>query len=396
MRLSRPGLGQLTYCTNIHAAEHLPAVLEGLRTHLPAVKAAVSPTAPFGVGLRLAASACQALQHPRAFSDLRNLLAENQCYVFTINGFPYGAFHGQKVKQDVYSPDWSTPERLTYSNQLAEILARLLPPEQAGTVSTVPGTFKAWADGRVEAITGNLVRHAAFLSDLENRTGKRVMLTLEPEPCCFLETIEETIDYFQDRLFGKEAISLFAGMQGVQPEAAQQALRRYLGVCYDVCHAAVEYEDPQQSIAALRNAGIAIGKLQLSSALRIAEVGPGTPGQLRPFDEPVYLHQVVERRGENLIRHTDLPDALEVADQAIGSEWRIHFHVPVFLAELEHFGTTQDFLSAILKFHQKDPISDHLEVETYTWDVLPPALRNVGISEAIARELNWVKSELGE
>ena len=396
MRLSRPELGQLTYCTNIHAAEHWPDVLAGLRSHLPTIKSAVSPDAPFGVGLRLGASATDSLQQAEAFSDLQGLLDEHRCYVFTINGFPFGAFHGQKVKEDVYSPDWSTPERLTYSNRLAEILARLLPPDQAGTVSTVPGTFKAWAHGRTEAITENLIRHAAFLLDLENRTGKHVMLTLEPEPCCFLETIEETVDYFQDHLFSAAAARRLTDIQGIALGDAEDALRRHLGVCYDVCHAAVEYEDPRDSISALKDAGIAVGKLQLSSALKIAEVNPDTPSQLRPFDEPVYLHQVIENRSGNLLRYSDLPIALDAAEEAIGNEWRIHFHVPVFLDTLEHFGTTQHFLTEILALHKADPISDHLEVETYTWDVLPQALRNVSMSEAIARELNWVKSELGE
>ncbi len=396
MHLSRPDLGQLTYCTNIHAAEHLPDVLAGLRSHLPAIKAAVSPGASFGVGLRLAASAAEALQDPAALEELIGVLEDNDCYVFTINGFPYGAFHGQKVKEEVYSPDWSTPERLTYSNRLAGILARLLPDGIDGTISTVPGTFKPWAKGRVEAMTENLVRHVAFLVDLHARTGKSIMLTLEPEPCCFLETIEETVAYFRDHLFAGGAVEKLAALTDLAGGGASSALRRHLGVCYDVCHAAVEYEDPAGSVAALRDAGIAIGKLQLSSALKIAQVDEQSPQQLRPCDEPVYLHQVIQKGAGGLTWFSDLPEALDQAAQSAGTEWRIHFHVPVFLDRLEHFGTTQDFLREILAIQRQKPISGHLEVETYTWDVLPGPLRNVGMSEAIARELNWVRNELGE
>ena len=151
---------------------------------------------------------------------------------------------------------------------------------------------------------------------------------------------------------------------------------------------------PAGSVEALRNAGIAIPKLQLSSALRIAEMTAETVEALAPFDEPVYLHQVIERRDNELVRHLDLPGALAAIDQAIGHEWRVHFHVPIFLDELEHFSTTQDFLKQILALHRKQPISGHLEVETYTWDVLPERYRGVEVSTAIARELNWVKQQL--
>lgn len=396
MRLARPELGQLTYCTNIHAGESWPEVLASLQTHVPEIKAAVSPDAPFGVGLRLGASAVEALQEKSALADLAALLEENDSYVFTINGFPYGAFHGERVKEDVYSPDWSTPERLLYSNRLADTLATLLPEGMDGTVSTVPGTFKAWADGRVDAITDNLIRHAAHLVELERSTGKAVMLTLEPEPCCFLETVAESVAYFRDHLFAGSAAERLGALTGLGTGDAAAALRRHLGLCYDVCHAAIEFEDPAASLAELREAGIAVGKLQLSSALRIASFGDASPDQLRPFDEPVYLHQVIQRKDGTLTRFKDLPDALEVAGEAAGSEWRVHFHVPVFLDELKDFGTTQDFLREILALHRTAPISGHLEVETYTWDVLPDRYRNVGLSEAIARELNWVKDELGE
>jgi len=396
MRLARPELGQLTYCTNIHAGEKWPDVLASLKSHLPDIKAATCPDRPFGVGLRLGASAVQALQDPAAFDELAAVLSDNDSYVFTINGFPYGAFHGERVKEDVYAPDWSTDDRLTYSNQLADILARLLPDGMDGTVSTVPGTFKPWMEGRVDAITDNLLRHAAYLVELEQRTDRTVMMTLEPEPYCFLETIAESVAYFRDHLFSDDAVARLSALTGLDADAAAAALRRHLGLCYDVCHAAIEYEDPEASIAALKEAGIAIGKVQLSSALRIAALDAASPDQLRPFDEPVYLHQVIQRDGDTLTRYRDLPDALEQAGSAIGSEWRVHFHVPVFLDRLKDFGTTQDFLREILAIHRRAPISGHLEVETYTWDVLPDRYRNVGLSEAIARELNWVRGELGE
>jgi hypothetical protein len=165
-------------------------------------------------------------------------------------------------------------------------------------------------------------------------------------------------------------------------------------VCYDVCHAAVEFEDPAGSLRALHAAGISVPKLQLSAALRIADVGPETAEQLRPFDEPVYLHQVVQRNGEELTRYLDLPDALATIDQSIGAEWRVHFHVPIFLAELKDFSTTQAFLREILALHRREPISAHLEVETYTWDVLPAHYRQVDVASAIARELTWVIEQL--
>ncbi len=389
-----PSLGHLTYCTNIHAGETWPEVRAGLRRHLPPIKAAVAPKVPFGVGLRLSAVAAEALEQAAALEELQSLLDAGGYYVFTINGFPYGAFHGQRVKEGAYRPDWSEAPRLDYTNRLADILARLLPEGMTGSVSTVPGTFKPWAEGAVDAITHNLVAHVGHLVALKERTGKRVLLALEPEPYCLLETIEETIDFFQARLFGTAATRQLSEQIGLAAPAAEAALRRHLGVCYDVCHAAVEFEDPRASVAALQAAGIEIAKVQLSSALRIRSVESTTAERLRPFDEPVYLHQVVERRGTELHRYLDLPEALAGIDEAQGNEWRIHFHVPIFLEELEEFSTTQDFLGEILALHREDPITEHLEVETYTWDVLPPHHRDVEVSTAIARELTWVKERL--
>jgi sugar phosphate isomerase/epimerase len=398
MKLARPELGHLTYCTNIHPGETWPEVRVALERHLPAVRREAAPGQPFGVGLRLAASAAEALQTPAAREELKDLLAANDSYAFTINGFPYGVFHGRPVKAEVYQPDWRHEQRVVYSDRLADLLAALLPDDEGllGSVSTVPGTFKPLAaePGAVEQIARNLVRHAAHLVQIERATGHTIALALEPEPCCFLETIEETVGFFERHLFGAAAVGQLSDLTGLSASAAESALRRHLGVCYDVCHAAVEFEDAAGSLAALRAAGIGIPKLQLSAALRIAAVGPDTAGQLAPFDEPVYLHQVIERNGGGITRHLDLPDALAGIEGSFGAEWRVHFHVPIFLAELKDFSTTQAFLCEILRLHRARPISQHLEVETYTWDVLPERYRQVGVAAAIARELGWVREQL--
>jgi len=389
-------LGHLTYCTNIHAGEPLDEVMASLAQHLPAIKSGAASDRAMGVGLRLGHAAATRLREPGVLSELESFLAAGGYYVFTLNGFPYGAFHGCTVKENAYKPDWSDPLRLSYTDSLADTLCALLPEGLAGSVSTVPCTFKPWAEGRLEAIAEHLIRHVAHLVELERRSGKHIALALEPEPYCYLETVAETIAFFNERLFCKPAIGRLAALTGRSLTEAEVAMRRHIGVCYDVCHAAVEFEDPKASIGALRASGIAIGKLQLSSALRIAALDADNARQLAEFDEPVYLHQVVERANGRLRRFVDLPQALAQSAAAAGAEWRVHFHVPIFLEQMAHFGTTQSFLAEILALHRADPISPHLEVETYTWDVLPATYRNVGLSAAIARELNWVKAQLAQ
>jgi sugar phosphate isomerase/epimerase len=385
-------LGHLTYCTNIHAGEPLDEVMAGLAKHLPEIKAGVAGAGPLGVGLRLGHAAASRLREPAALAQLKRFLAEGNYYVFTINGFPYGAFHGRTVKEDAYKPDWSTAERLAYTDLLADILSELLPAGQQGSVSTVPCTFKPWAEGRLEAITENLIRHVARLVGIAAETGQTIALALEPEPCCYLETIDEAVAFFNGQLFSRAGVARLAAITGLPPGAAESAMRRHIGVCYDVCHAAVEFEDPKDSVERLRAAGIQIPKLQLSSALKVASFDQQSARHLAAFAEPVYLHQVVQKKDGALRRFVDLPQAL--AEDGAGGEWRVHFHVPLFLGEMQHFGTTQSFLAEILRLHRAAPISRHLEVETYTWDVLPASYRNVSLSSAIARELNWVKAQL--
>ena len=342
----------LTYCTNIHAGESWNEVRHSLETHVPHIKAKVSPHNAFGLGLRLSGIAAEALSAPAVLDELRGFLDRENLYVFTINAFPYGPFHGRRVKEDVYQPDWLTPERLSYSDRAAEILAGLLPDGMVGSVSTVPGTFKAVAAARPEAASAMadaLARHVATLVSLQRRTGREIVLALEPEPCCFLETVEETIAFFRDHLHTDASAAIVADQTGMPPAAAHDALRRHLGVCYDVCHGAVEFEEPARAFAQLGEAGIRIGKLQLSSALRAGRAG---------------------------------------------GEWRIHCHVPVFLEIAGGFHSTQPALKAALAAAKSTFVSPHLEVETYTWDVLPPELRQSSRADAIVREMLWVLKEL--
>ncbi|HET6521622.1 MAG TPA: metabolite traffic protein EboE [Geminicoccaceae bacterium] len=399
-----PGDVHLTYCTNIHAGESWPDIRASLAEYLPAIKREVCPDGErMGVGLRLSGIAADALAEPAALDEFRDFLDANGLYVFTLNAFPYGPFHGTRVKEEVYQPDWRHDERLRFTNLSADILAALLPPDEPGlegSVSTVPGTFKPLArePGAAWDMAGRMVRHAAHLVRLRRRTGRTIALAIEPEPACFIETVEETVAFFGEHLFGPKAVALLSELTGLGAGAAGEALRRHLGVCYDACHAAVEFEDPEGGLRRLAEAGVRVTKLQLSSALRLPEVDPGAEELLTPFNEGVYLHQVVQRSpGDGgLTRYADLPQAFEALrrGEGAGGEWRVHCHVPIFLERFGALASTQDFLQDVLALCRREPVSAHLEAETYTWDVLPEGHRGASKAAAIARELAWVRDRL--
>lgn len=387
----------LTYCSNIHAGESLREVLDNLKQHIPPIRQALNFDDRFGLGLRLSAQAAKDLANTEAQSELQQILAEQRCYIFTINGFPYGPFHGTRVKEEVYLPDWKDAERLRYTNQLADLFAQFLDAKQTGSISTVPGAFKdnIKTEADILLMTSLFVSHCAHLARLERQTGKCITLALEPEPCCFLETVQESVDYFSNYLYSDIAIQQLQQELDVDSEKASQLLRKHLTLCLDLCHAAVEFEHADQCIGALRKANIAIGKLQISSGLRLQDVTTQRAESLKPFLDEVYLHQVVERHNDAINRYSDLPQAFEqLVDDGLPREWRVHFHVPIFLDNLGEFTSTQFFISEALKLHSQNPLSAHLEVETYTWDVLPEAYKNQSLDDAIARELNWVRKAL--
>jgi len=388
----------LGYCTNIHAGESWSEVLANLSTHLLEVKRRTAPAQAFGVGLRLSNRAAVELAEPEALARFRDFLAAHDLYVFTVNGFPYGRFHGAPVKERVYLPDWLDDERVAYSDRLATILAALLPAGTDGSISTVPGCHRARGtlDEVGPAIAAQLFRHVAGLVRIREAGGPTIGLALEPEPRCVLETSAEAVAFFARHVLDDAGVRAFAAHAGLTTGAAADALRRHLGVCLDACHAAVEFEDPDAAPRAFAAAGIRVLKVQVSAGLRLRAPDPPALGALAAFAEGVYLHQPVIREAAGLRRYDDLPEALADAHGGkLGEEWRVHFHVPLFRERLGRFESTQDFLRTLLATQARDPISSHLEVETYTWDVLPEEYRREPVAEAIARELRWVRDALG-
>jgi hypothetical protein len=387
----------LTYCTNIHAGQSWQDIRASLDDYVPAIKSAVAPSQPMGIGLRLSGEAAATVRQPETLAAFRDQLSALGAYVFTINAFPFGPFHGVRVKEDVYLPDWRDRERLAFTANSAAVLAGILPNGLEGSISTVPGAFKP--NGRsseaIAAMARNLMMAVADLVDLKRRTGKHIALALEPEPCCFLETTDESIAFFEGALLKPDTLDMLCGITGVGRSEAEILLRRHLGICYDVCHGSVEYEDTVAALDRLLAAGIAIPKIQLSAAMRVPAMTKDLINSVMRYNDGVYLHQSIVRRDDNLSRHVDLPDAVTAfgEGQADG-EWRIHCHVPVFLADLGEISSTRSDLVATLAALRQRTRSSHLEVETYTWDVLPDNVRTGSKSADIAREIAFCRQEL--
>jgi sugar phosphate isomerase/epimerase len=390
----------LTYCTNIHPGESWPEVRDNLERYLVPVRERVAAGRPFGVGLRLSGESARALAEAPALDELSAFLHAHALYVFTINGFPYGPFHGRPVKEQVYLPDWLDPERLAYTDRLADVLAVLVPEGVEGTISTVPGAFapRVRDDADQAHMARALLDHVAHLVRLRESTGRRVALALEPEPCCFLETIAETVAFFERHLHSASAVARLSDATGLSRGAAESAIREHLGVCLDACHLAVEFEEPRQVLDALGAAGIRVPKVQVTAGLRaVVREGDGEVlDALAAFADDVYLHQVVERRDDGtLVRHLDLPQALAAARTGKGTrEWRVHFHVPVFRERYGAFEGTQAYVAQLLGLVRERAASEHFEVETYTWDVLPEEFRREGIVAGISREIEWAAAGL--
>jgi hypothetical protein len=390
-----PGGFELTYCSNIHPAEGWSQVFDSLRRHAPELKRRLSPNARFGIGLRLANTEAVELLEGSNLDEFAVFLREGGLYVALLNGFPYGWFHDRRLKDQVFAPDWHTSERVDYTLKLVEILRRLLPEGLDGGVSTCPLSYKRWHAGASlpnwDLLIRNLLRAVHAMLKVKLRDGRVIHLDIEPEPDGLIENTPELIQFFEELL--RKGSPLLAQSAQLTVSRAEDALREHITVCYDLCHFAVEGEQPRSTLHAIRAAGIRIGRAQLSSAVKVA-ISPRGPqrSQLREklesLADPVYLHQII---GDSE-RFADLPEGIEHLEDSNGSEWRIHYHVPLFLSDYGALGSTQSEVRDALA--QLTPAEvRHLEIETYTWSVLPSELK-LDILDSIEREYHWVLAQL--
>jgi hypothetical protein len=395
----------LSYCSNIHAGESWDATFRNLKIYIPEVKKRLAHEGAFGIGLRLSHEASVELERPDRLQEFRDWLKQTNSYVFTLNCFPYGGFHRTKVKEQVHAPDWTTEARLEYTIRSFQILAQLLPEGVEGGISTSPLTYRHWfatdleKKEAFEKATTHLIAVVVELVRLQQETGKFLHLDIEPEPDGLLENSEELIHYFKEWLLSDGKSSL-AKQLGTTQKEAEKLIKDHLQVCYDVCHFAIGYEKPKEAFKKLKQAGIGIGKIQLSAALKL--LIPESPFErfsigkrLGEFADTTYLHQVVGRTNEGGLKsYPDLPQALAQLGGTQDLEWRVHFHVPIFLANYGTFQATQEDIVEVLKLvNANSSITKHLEVETYTWEVLPQDT-HLTLGDAISRELSWVKERL--
>ena len=391
-------LGHLTYSTLVHQTDNWEQLWKSVNTFLPQVKARVAPDQKFGVCLRTSAPSAEMLsQDPGKRADLKKFFADQDLYLYTVNAFVYGVFKKQVIKEEVYEPDWRTPERREYTKQVADLLAEVAPDGVNPSIQTAPLGFKprVTGDDVVEAYTANVIDVVAHLVGLEKKTGKVVTLGLEPEPRCYLETTDETVKYFTERLFSGKTAQSLAKVTGLNEADAAAAMKKHMGVVFDIGHQAVGYEDIPASLQKLVDNGVQIVKLQEAASMYIPDVNQKIVDALQSFAKTIYLSQTCQKKDGKQTWFLNLEDAFEDWYKNPGPrEWRTHFHVPVFLDDLGAFGTTRFALEQALAFHKKSPLSTHLEIETYTWDVLPDHLKTGDIVEYVTREIEWVKGQL--
>ena len=402
MQIGPDGFFHLTYCTKIHPSQGWDELFASIQAYVPTLKARLAPDRPFGLGLRLSAAESLELLAKDNLDKFREFLSRNDVYVFTLNGFPYGPFRGPSVKAAVFSPDWRDEARVAYTERLIGILATLLPPGLEGSISTLPLSYKPWlAPGDFEAlqqITANLARIAWALIRVREEQGTFIHVDLEPEPDGLLENNADVVDFFQQWLLPHGA-RLLADWTGTSLTEARGLLLEHMQICLDTCHLAVAYEDLTAVLEHFQASGIRVGKVQITSGLKVPI--PQTQEQrralgrhLEPFSHSPYLHQVIAQRDGHAYRHyRDLAEVLPQFSTVSDRQWRIHFHMPLYVAGYQGLLTTQEENRQMLRVLKERSFCRHLELETYTWEVLPDALQ-VDILDSLEQEYRWTLQAL--
>ena len=387
-------MAYLGYCTNVHAGVGLDQTLANLETHALAVRDELSTqpdTELFGLGLWLSATTVTELIHSAESESARKKLgrwfADRHLVPYTINAFPFGDFHGERVKHAVYEPAWWSPARADYTLEIAQVFHDILPPGEVGTISTLPIGWPHEGVGNEQRAQAalELARVAQWLSDLEQREGRHLRVCLEPEPGCLLDRTANVVDFFE---------------QYLRPAVPEELIRRYLGICHDVCHATVMFESQDEVLRAYTSADIPIGKVQVSSAI-VAQTGGLAEAErqevlreLARFAEDRYLHQTTVRTDDGLQFFEDLPLALAALEGQPTDQWRVHFHVPLFLERFGRLSTSQSEIDVCLTALRELNSQPALEVETYAWDVLPSELKEATLAAGIAKEIDWLSDRL--
>ena len=391
--------GHLSYCSNIHPGEIWALHFAELQKNVPLVKAQVCPNQAMGLGLRIANQASIDLQDSSAFEALKSWLGKENLYVFTLNGFPYGGFHDTIVKDQVHAPDWTTQERYDYTLRLAHLLAKLMPEnEHEGGISTSPISYKYWWNSpeklhdATKKGTLALLELVIALADLEKSTGKWIHIDIEPEPDGILENHGEFVDWYEN-VYLPMGIE-FLGKKGMA--SSEDLLRRHVQLCFDICHYGVSFDKPATCIQELVDKHIPVGKIQISSALRVdlRENPLAQIETLKKYHEPVYLHQVKALgKDGSFIQYRDLDEAIADFNPDRDDEWRVHFHVPLFLENYGILGSTQQEIRETMAIQKSNPFTRHLEIETYTWGVLPTEFQ-VPMDQSISREIQYIQGLL--
>jgi len=400
--LIEPSDLRIGYCTNVHAGRDFSAVCQNIEAFCIPIRRLVEPDGKIGVGLWFSEQSAKESIESRKLTHLKGLLENGGLVPFTLNGFPQGDFHSPVVKHKVYQPEWWTRERFDYTLNLIELLDGLLPSEEVGSISTLPIGWGSPTPSPelIQQAASHLLELADHLHRRFEASGRKIVIAIEPEPGCFLSD-SNSFRNFYTRYLSAPAIN----------ESRAAIAREFLTLCHDICHAAVMFEDQETELAKLAENGLGIGKVQVSSAIQVIwdQLDPlqkaETLSQLSGFAEDRYLHQTNIRIPSITQLHEDLPQVLRSypslmpLDRLVG-EWRIHFHVPIYL---QQFGTLRSTQFEITKFIQlmQSPefrfptYTGHLEIETYAWGVLPIHLRSSTLQDGIAKELLWFKAIFG-
>jgi sugar phosphate isomerase/epimerase len=396
----KPDRPTLTYCTNVHPGETLAEVERSIDRfavplHAQLFRDRILGDGSFPLGLWFSAATARELADPARRARFAAFLAERHLSVATLNCFPYGGFHAESVKFDVYRPTWREAARFDYTLQAARILADLLPERASAAISTLPLACKRFGDDERERREGaaNLARLAAAFARIEAQTGRELILAVEPEPFATLETTAEAVAFFEEELFAARGRAAFVAAGG-DAARSEELLRRHVGLCFDCCHQAVEFEEPRESLGRIARAAIRIGKMQVSNALRAFEPSrPELRAALTRYAEPRWLHQTfVKRRDGTLHGSVDLLEAL-TDDKALAAavELRSHFHVPIDCAELGPLFTTRAFLEEAVDVANATQLTSIFEIETYTFPVLPDGPEgDAALVRAIAGEFRSI------